>query len=195
MTVAKRTKRPKPNAELMQLADSLLVNYKKPEDLIGENGLLKQLTKMLVERALEAEMAEHLGHDKSDPVTNVTGNARNGHSAKTLKGEFGELPLDIPRDRQGAFEPQLIGKHQTRWAGFDDKIISLYARGMTVREIQGHLTEMYGTEVSPSSISADQCRPTAYRRDLFGRAHCRQLGKRLQAVVIRHALAQAGRVA
>jgi len=154
MTVAKRTKRPKPNAELMQLADSLLVNYKKPEDLIGENGLLKQLTKMLVERALEAEMAEHLGHDKSDPVTNVTGNARNGHSAKTLKGEFGELPLDIPRDRQGAFEPQLIGKHQTRWAGFDDKIISLYARGMTVREIQGHLTEMYGTEVSPSLICA-----------------------------------------
>ena len=154
MTVTKRTKRPKPNAELMQLADSLLTNYKKPEDLIGENGLLKQLTKMLVERALEAEMAEHLGHNKSDPVTNVTGNARNGHSAKTLKGEFGELPLDIPRDRQGAFEPQLIGKHQTRWVGFDDKIISLYARGMTVREIQGHLTEMYGTEVSPSLISA-----------------------------------------
>ena len=154
MTVAKRTKRPKPNAELLQLADSLLTNYKKPEDLIGENGLLKQLTKMLVERALETEMAEHLGHDKSDPVTNVTGNARNGHSAKTLKGEFGELPLDIPRDRQGVFEPQLIGKHQTRWAGFDDKIISLYARGMTVREIQGHLTEMYGTEVSPSLISA-----------------------------------------
>lgn len=154
MTVAKRTKRPKPNAELLQLADSLLTNYKKPEDLIGENGLLKQLTKMLVERALETEMAEHLSHDKSDPVTNVTGNARNGHSAKTLKGEFGELPLDIPRDRQGVFEPQLIGKHQTRWAGFDDKIISLYARGMTVREIQGHLTEMYGTEVSPSLISA-----------------------------------------
>src|SRR5258706_623707 len=154
MTVAKRTKRPKPNAELVQLADSLLTNYKKPEDLIGENGLLKQLTKMLVERALETEMAEHLGHDKSDPVVNASGNARNGHSAKTLKGEFGELPLDIPRDRQGAFEPQLIGKHQTRWAGFDDKIVSLYARGMTVREIQGHLTEMYGTEVSPSLISA-----------------------------------------
>lgn len=154
MTVTKRTKRPKPNAELMQLADSLLVNYKKPEDLIGENGLLKQLTKMLVERALEAEMAEHLGHDKSDPVINATGNARNGHSAKTLKGDFGELPLEIPRDRQGAFEPQLIGKHQTRWTGFDDKIVSLYARGMTVREIQGHLTEMYGTEVSPSLISS-----------------------------------------
>ena len=154
MTVAKRTKRPKPNAELVKLADSLLVNYKKPEELIGESGLLKQLTKMLVERALEAEMAEHLGHDKSEPVTNSTGNARNGHSAKTLKGDFGELPLDIPRDRQGGFEPQLIGKHQTRWRGFDDKIVSLYARGMTVREIQGHLTEMYGTEVSPSLISS-----------------------------------------
>src|SRR5471032_1737443 len=119
MTVVKRNKRAKPDPELLKLADSLLVNYKKPEDLIGENGLLKQLTKMLVERALEAEMADHLGHDKSDPVTNVTGNARNGHSAKTLKGEFGELPLEIPRDRQGAFEPQLITKHQTRWTGFD----------------------------------------------------------------------------
>src|SRR5471032_3256302 len=154
MTVVKRNKRVKPDPELVKLADSLLANYQKPEDLIGENGLLKQLTKMLVERALETEMSEHLGHGKSEAVTNATGNTRNGHSAKTLKGEFGELPLDIPRDRQGAFEPQLIGKHQTRWAGFDDKIVSLYARGMTVREIQGHLTEMYGTEVSPSLISA-----------------------------------------
>lgn len=126
------------------MADSLLTNYKNPEDLIGENSLLKQLTKMLVGRGREAEMAEHLGHDKSDPVTNVTCNARNGHSAKTLKGEFGERPLDIPRDRQGAFEPQLIRKHQPRWAGFDDKIVSLYARGMTVREIQLHMTETDG---------------------------------------------------
>lgn len=154
MTVVKRNKRPKPDPELVKLADGLLANYKKPEDLIGENGLLKQLTKMLVERALEAEMTEHLGHDKSEAVTNLTGNARNGHSAKTLKGEFGELPLDIPRDRQGAFEPLLVTKHQTRWSGFDDKIISLYARGLSVREIQGHLQEMYGTEVSPSLISA-----------------------------------------
>ena len=154
MTVAKRNKRAKPDPELVKLADSLLANYKKPEDLIGESGLLKQLTKMLVERALEAEMTEHLGHDKSETVTNATGNARNGHSAKTLKGEFGELPLDIPRDRQGAFEPLLVTKHQTRWTGFDDKVISLYARGLSVREIQGHLEEMYGTEVSPSLISA-----------------------------------------
>jgi transposase-like protein len=99
MTEPKRTKRVKPDPELVKLADSLLANYRKPEDLIGENGLLKQLTKMLVERALEAEMTEHLGHDKSAAVTNAEGNARNGHSGKTLKGDFGELPLEIPRDR------------------------------------------------------------------------------------------------
>ena len=104
------------------LIDSLLANYKKPEDLIGENGLLKQLTKALVERALQAEMSDHLGHDKNAAVSNASGNTRNGKSQKTLKGEFGELPIEIPRDREGSFEPQLISKHQTRWTGFDDKI-------------------------------------------------------------------------
>lgn len=136
------------------LLTSLLANYQKPEDLIGENGLLKQLTKLLVERALDAEMSNHLGHDKNQPVVNTSGNTRNGKSKKTLKGEFGELPIEIPRDRHGSFEPQLIPKHQTRWTGFDDKILSLYARGMTVREIQAHLEEMYGTEVSPTLISS-----------------------------------------
>lgn len=133
---------------------SLLADYQKPEDLIGENGLLKQLTKLLVEKALDAEMAAHLGHSKHEPVINAAGNTRNGKSRKTLKGEFGELPIAVPRDRHGTFEPQLIPKHQTRWTGFDDKVISLYARGMTVREIQAHLEEMYGTEVSPSLISS-----------------------------------------
>ena len=147
MTVAKK-------AVPKELLDSLLADYRKPEDLIGENGLLKQLTKLLVEKALEAEMADHLGHGKNEPVENLAGNTRNGKSKKTLKGEFGELPIEIPRDRQGTFEPQLIPKHQTRWAGFDDKILSLYARGMTVREIQSHLEEMYGTEVSPTLISS-----------------------------------------
>lgn len=137
-----------------ELLAGLLANYKKPEDLIGEEGLLKHLTKLVVERALEAEMTEHLGHGKHEPVANQTGNTRNGKSRKTLKGEFGELPIEVPRDRHGSFEPQLIPKHQTRWAGFDDKILSLYARGMTVREIQAHLEEMYGTEVSPSLISS-----------------------------------------
>ena len=136
------------------LIDSLLSGYKKPEDLIGENGLLKQLTKALVERALDAEMEAHLGHAKNEAVNNPAGNTRNGKSSKTLKGEFGQLPIEIPRDRNGSFEPQLIPKHQTRWNGFDEKILSLYARGMTVREIQGHLEEMYGTEVSPTLISS-----------------------------------------
>jgi len=146
MTVSK----PIPTA----LIDALLSDYEKPEDLIGGNGLLKQLTKAVVERALEAEMVEHLGHGKHEPVINPSGNSRNGKSKKTLKGDFGELPIEIPRDRHGSFEPQLIPKHQPRWAGFDDKIISLYARGMTVREIQSHLTERYGTEVSPTLISS-----------------------------------------
>ena len=137
-----------------ELLSGLLANYKRPEDLIGENGLLKQLTKLLVERALDAELTEHLGHERNEAVSNPVGNTRNGKSKKTLKGEFGELPIEVPRDRHGSFEPQLIPKHQTRWAGFDDKIISLYARGMTVREIQAHLEEMYGTEVSPSLISS-----------------------------------------
>jgi putative transposase len=136
------------------LIDQLLVDYKKPEDILGENGLLKQLTKAIVERALQVEMTAHLGHNKHEPVTNATTNSRNGFSTKTLKGDFGELPLDIPRDRQAQFEPQIIGKHQTRWTGFDDKILSLYARGMTVREIQGHLEEIYGVEVSSSLISS-----------------------------------------
>ncbi len=137
-----------------ELIDSLLADYKKPEDLIGEHGLLKQLTKRLVERALEAEMAQHLGHAKNENVTHASGNTRNGKSKKTLKGEFGELPIDIPRDRHASFEPQIIPKHQTRWAGFDEKILSLYARGMSVREIQSHLQEMYGTDVSPTLISS-----------------------------------------
>ena len=137
-----------------ELIDILLADYKKPEDLLGESGLLKQLTKRLVERALQAEMAQHLGHAKGDSVANAAGNTRNGTSKKTLKGEFGELPLEIPRDRHGSFDPQIITKHLTRWDGFDAKIVSLCARGMTVRGIQSHLEEMYGPEVSPTLISS-----------------------------------------
>jgi len=137
-----------------ELLDALMSNYQTPEDLIGANGLLKQLTKAIVERALEAEMTAHLGHGKHEAVTNANSNARNGKSRKTLKGDFGDLPIEIPRDRHGEFEPQVIAKHQRRWTGFDDKIISLYARGLTVREIQAHLVEIYGTEVSPTLISS-----------------------------------------
>ena len=136
-----------------ELIDELLKNYKKPEDVIGENGLLKQLTKALLERAMDAELTHHLGYEKSDPAGYNSGNSRNGTTSKTLKGEFGEVEIETPRDRNGTFEPQMVKKHQTRWDGFDDKILSMYARGMTTREIQGHLQEMYGVAVSPTLIS------------------------------------------
>jgi len=114
---------------------------------------LKQLTKAVLQRALQAEMTHHLGHEKHAAVSNKSGNARNGSSAKTMKGDFGTMPIDIPRDRNGSFEPVIIGKGQTRFAEFDDKIISLYSRGMTTREIQSHLEEIYGVDVSPTLIS------------------------------------------
>jgi putative transposase len=136
-----------------KLIDKLLVDYKKPEDIIGENGLLKQLTKALLERAMQAEMSDHLGYEKHDPGGNNSGNSRNGATTKTLKGDFGEMPLETPRDRNASFEPKIIAKGQTRWTGFDDKIISMYSRGMSTREIQGHLEDMYKVEVSPTLIS------------------------------------------
>ena len=136
-----------------ELLDELIKDYKKPEDLIGETGLLKQLTKALVERALAAELTHHLGYEKYDPAGYNSGNSRNGATPKTVKGDFGEIVVETPRDRNGSFEPQLIQKHQTRFDGFDEKILSLYARGMTTREIQGHLQQMYGVEVSPTLIS------------------------------------------
>ena len=136
-----------------ELLDQLLANYSRPEDLTGENGLFKQLKKALIERALGAELTEHLGYEKGDPTGRGSGNSRNGTSSKTLLTEDGEIEIVVPRDRAGSFEPQLVAKGQTRFDGFDDKILSLYARGMTVREIQGHLAELYGAEVSPDLIS------------------------------------------
>jgi putative transposase len=136
-----------------EVIDKLLINYQKPEDIIGENGLLKQLTKALLERAMEAELTTHLGYKKHDPAGYGSGNSRNGTSKKKLKGDFGEMDLAVPRDRQASFEPQIVPKGETRFTGFDDKILSMYARGMTTREIQAHLQEMYHTDVSPTLIS------------------------------------------
>ena len=137
----------------LNLIDKLLADYKKPEDIIGENGLLKQLTKALLERAMQAEMTEHLGYEKHDQAGNNSGNSRNGRTTKALKGDFGELPLETPRDRNGTFEPKIVAKGQTRFTGFDDKIVSMYTRGMSTREIAGHLEEIYGVAVSPALIS------------------------------------------
>ena len=109
-----------------EVIDELLKGYQKPEDIIGENGLLKQLTKALLERAMSAEMSCHLGYDKHDPAGHNSGNSRNGASAKTVKGEFGEMVVQTPRDRNATFEPQILKKHQTRFDGFDEKILSMY---------------------------------------------------------------------
>jgi putative transposase len=136
-----------------QLIDELLQGCQTSEDLLGQDGLLQQLTKAIVERALQGELTHHLGYHKHAPEGKNSGNSRNGTSAKTIQGKRGPLQIEVPRDRNSAFEPQLIKKGQTRFDGVDEKILSLYARGMTTREIQGHLHEIYGIEVSPSLIS------------------------------------------
>lgn len=136
-----------------ELLDELLKDCKTPEDLFGKSGVLKQLTKDLMERMLEAEMTDHLGYVKHAAEGRGSGNSRNGTSAKTVQGDQGRIPIEVPRDRNGEFEPQLIPKGQRRLPGFDEKVISMYARGMTTREIEGHLHELYGVEVSPTLIS------------------------------------------
>jgi putative transposase len=136
-----------------ELIDELLQGYNSPEDLIGDEGLFKELKKRLLERALGAELSAHLGYEKGDPVGRGSGNSRNGYSSKTVIGDDGAIEIAVPRDRNGSFEPQIVAKGQTRLDGFDDRIVSLYARGLSVREIQAHLHELYGVEVSPDLIS------------------------------------------
>jgi putative transposase len=136
-----------------ELLDELLEDYKKPEDLIGENGLLKQLTKRLLERAMNAEMDEHLGYKKHEKAPSKRGNSRNGHGKKTVLTQDDAVDIQTPRDRTGTFDPQILPKRQKRFDGFDDKIIALYARGMSVRDIQGNLEEIYGVDVSEGLIS------------------------------------------
>jgi putative transposase len=135
-----------------ELLEELLKDYKSPEDLLGQGGLLKELTKALVEKALDGELTHHLGYPKHSVSKND--NARNGKSKKGLLTGHGKMEIVSPRDRNGSFEPELVKKRQTRFDGFDDKILSMYARGMTVREIQGHLEDIYAVEVSPDLISS-----------------------------------------
>lgn len=134
-----------------EIIDELMKNYAKPEDLTGEEGLLSQLKKALIERAMEGELTHHLGYERHERRRGS--NARNGASRKTVRDRDSEIAIAVPRDREGTFEPVLIGKYQRRWNGFDEKIIALYARGMTTGDIQGHLEEMYGVAVSPELIS------------------------------------------
>ena len=133
--------------------DGLLASCKNKADIFGEDGLIKTLVKSILERALEGEMTEHLGYTKHDPKGNNSGNSRNGYSKKTVSGQFGNIDLAVPRDRRDEFEPAIVQKHQTRFEGFDDKILSLYARGMSTRDIQDQLKDLYGVDISPSLIS------------------------------------------
>jgi putative transposase len=135
------------------LLDELLKDYTDPRDILGEHGLLRQLTKRVVERALEAELTAHLGYAPHARNGSGAGNCRNGKGKKTVRSETAQFDIDVPRDRDGSFEPQLVKKRQRRLDGFDDKVLALYARGLSTREIQAHLEELYGVEVSPTLIS------------------------------------------
>lgn len=135
------------------LIDELLKGCQDPKGILGRDGLLKQLTKRLVERALQAELTGHLGYEPNAAEGRGAENSRNGYGQKTLQSDTGPIPVEVPRDRNGSFEPQLVKKRQRRLEGFDEKVLALYARGLSTRDIQGQLEELYGAEVSPSLIS------------------------------------------
>ena len=130
-----------------EILDALIGDAKTQGDLFGEGGLIKELSKRLMERMLEAEMTHHLGYEKYAPEGKNTGNSRNGKTSKTVKTGNGEIQLDIPRDRGSKFEPMLVGKRQTKLDTLSQQVLSLYAKGMTVRDIQEHVSELYGTVI------------------------------------------------
>jgi putative transposase len=134
-----------------EVVDELLAGAKSEEAIVGPGGVLAELTKRLVERALEVELTDHLGHEPHNEPPGGTGNVRNGSTAKTLLTEHGPVPIHSPRDRNGSFEPQLV--RQRRFEGFDEKILALYSRGMSTREIERYLQELYGVSVSRELIS------------------------------------------
>lgn len=136
------------------LLDELFKDFRgNAKELLGEHGLLKRITQRALESALEGELTDHLGYSPHESAGRNSGNSRNGKSRKTLQSTAGELAIEVPRDRNGSFEPQLVRKRQRRLEGLDDKIIALYARGLSTREIGAELTELYGAEISPTLIS------------------------------------------
>jgi putative transposase len=136
-----------------EVIDQLLAGARTEEEIAGPDGLLAQLTKRLIERAMEVELTDHLGYEPHREPPGGAGNTRNGTSAKTLVTEHGKVGLDAPRDRDGSFEPRIVRKRQRRFQGFDDKILALYSRGLSTRDIAAHLEEIYGVEVSRDLIS------------------------------------------
>jgi putative transposase len=135
------------------VVDELLAGARTEEEIVGPGGLLAQLTKRLVERALEVELTDHLGYEPHAEPPGGTGNTRNGSTPKTLITDHGPVPIDTPRDRDGSFEPKIVRKRQRRFEGFDEKILALYSRGLSTRDIEAHLAEIYGVKVGRELIS------------------------------------------
>lgn len=143
-----------PREDVERLAEQLLDRADADQaQLLGPDGLLTQLTQRVLNRALDAELAEHLGYEKGDPDGRGSGNSRNGSTDKTVLTDIGAVPVTVPRDRNGSFEPRMVPKHARRLAGFNEQVLSLYARGMSVRDIRDHLAQPYGVEVSGDLIS------------------------------------------
>jgi putative transposase len=136
-----------------ELIDELLAGARSEEEIVGAGGLLAQLTRRLVERAMDVELTDHLGYEHGQSPPGGAGNTRNGTTPKTVHTEHGLVRIDTPRDRQGSFEPKIVRKRQRRFEGFDEKIIALYARGMSVRDIEAHLAEIYGVQVGHDLVS------------------------------------------
>jgi len=161
--VTNEEKQPKPKVKRVgakqevdratELIDELLKDYKTPEQILGANGLMGELTRRVVERATQGELTTHLGYDKGDPAGRNSGNNRNGTTAKTVQTDHGPQDVQMPRDRNGTFEPLLLPKRQRRLGNFDDLIISLYGRGLTQAQISDHIKEIYGVELSVELIS------------------------------------------
>jgi transposase-like protein len=136
-----------------EVLDELLKEYKGPDDFYGPDGLVKQLSKALIERMMEAELTDQIGYEKNETGEKPTGNRRNGKSTKTLRTDQGPMEIEVPRDRDGEFEPKIVPKHHREWRGFDQKILSMYALGLSTRAIQENLKEIYNVDVSPELIS------------------------------------------
>ena len=146
--------------DMVRLAEELVASATdRGIALTGEGGLLTELTRKVLQSALEAEMSHHLGYDRHDPMGRGSGNSRNGSTPKTVTTEIGKVTVDVPRDRDGSFDPRVVPKHQRRLAGFDDAVISLYGKGMTTGDIAGHLSEVYDSDVS------SHCHQQGRRRD------------------------------
>ena len=136
-----------------EVLDELLKEYKGPDDFYGPEGLIKQLSKALIERAMQAELTEQIGYEKNDAGEKATANRRNGKSSKKLRTDQGPMEIEVPRDRDGEFEPQIIQKHQREWRGFDEKILAMYSHGMSTQGIQATIKDIYNVDISAELVS------------------------------------------